>query len=71
MDPGNSAWDVLNRAAAANSLAAWFDPDGTLVVGGPDYSAPAKAKLILRRDGQGNNVLSLSETRSTRRATRS
>ncbi|MCS3803204.1 prophage tail gpP-like protein [Chromobacterium alkanivorans] len=64
VDPGNSAWDVLTRAAAANGLAAWFDPDGTLVVGGPDYSAPAKAKLILCRDGKGNNVLSLAETRS-------
>ncbi|WP_047238633.1 phage baseplate assembly protein [Chromobacterium subtsugae] len=64
VDPGNSAWDVLARAAQANGLSAWFDPDGTLVVGGPDYSQPAGARLILRRDGQGNNLLSLAETRS-------
>ncbi|MEJ8674846.1 phage baseplate assembly protein [Chromobacterium amazonense] len=64
VDPGNSAWDVLTRAAQANGLTAWFDPDGTLVVGGPDYSRPASARLILRRDGKGNNVLSLAETRS-------
>ncbi|OHX12287.1 phage tail protein [Chromobacterium sphagni] len=64
VDPGNSAWDVLSRAAQANGLTAWFDPDGTLVVGGPDYSQPASARLILRRDGKGNNVISLSETRS-------
>ncbi|WP_434631930.1 phage baseplate assembly protein [Chromobacterium sp. CV08] len=64
VDPGNSAWDVLTRAAQANGLTAWFDPDGTLVVGGPDYSRPAGARLILRRDGKGNNVISLAETRS-------
>ncbi|WP_261174559.1 phage baseplate assembly protein [Chromobacterium amazonense] len=64
VDPGNSAWDVLTRAAQANGLTAWFDPDGTLAVGGPDYSRPASARLILRRDGKGNNVLSLAETRS-------
>lgn len=64
VDPGASAWDVLTRAAAANGLTAWFDPDGTLTVGGPDYSQPVAAQLTLRRDGRGNNVLSLSETRS-------
>ncbi|MGL9774541.1 MAG: phage tail protein, partial [Sodalis sp. (in: enterobacteria)] len=34
--------------------------DNTLVVGGPDHSTPPVAALILRRDGQGNNLLRLA-----------
>ena len=52
------------HAAEANGLWPWFDPDGTLVVGGPDYSKPEVATLIMRRDGRGNNVLSLDLRRS-------
>lgn len=63
-EPGDTAWDMLRRAAEANGLWPWFEPDGTLVVGGPDYSAPAVASLILRRDGTGRNVLGLAERRS-------
>lgn len=64
VDPGVSAWDALVHAAEANGLWPWFEPDGTLMVGGPDYSLPIVATLILRRDGQGNNVLSLDPQKS-------
>ncbi|MDO9053849.1 MAG: phage tail protein [Gallionella sp.] len=64
IEPGDSAWDVLSHAAEANGLWPWFEPDGTLVVGGPDYSLPVVATLVLRRDGQGNNVISLDKTDS-------
>lgn len=64
VDPGVSAWDALVHAAEANGLWPWFEPDGTLVVGGPDYSSPEVATLILRKDGQGNNVLSLHRKKS-------
>lgn len=64
VDPGDTAWDALCHAAEANGLWPWFDPDGTLVVGGPDYSAREVATLILRRDGKGNNVISLNRTES-------
>jgi len=60
VNPGESAWSVLSDAAEANGLFPWFESDGTLVVGGPDYSAPVVASLILRRSGKGNNVLSLN-----------
>ncbi|MEW9901011.1 phage baseplate assembly protein [Chitinivorax sp. PXF-14] len=60
VEPGDTAWDALVHAAEANGLWPWFEPDGTLVVGGPDYSRPAVATLLLRRDGYGNNVLSLA-----------
>nr|WP_246579854.1 hypothetical protein [Candidatus Sodalis endolongispinus] len=42
--------------------------DGTLMVGGPDYSTPPVDALVMRRDGQGNNLLRLavSDTISSR-----
>jgi prophage tail gpP-like protein len=60
VEPGDTAWDALRNVAEANGLWPWFDPDGTLVIGGPDYSTPPVATLILRRDGQGNNVESMT-----------
>lgn len=64
VEPGASAWDTLVQAAEANGLWPWFEPDGTLVVGGPDYSVPVSATLLLRQSGKGNNVISLSMTDS-------
>jgi prophage tail gpP-like protein len=64
IEPGDSAWDSLRRAAEANGLWPWFEPDGTLVVGGPRYDMPPIATLVMREDGKGNNVLRLSEKRS-------
>lgn len=63
-EPGDSAWDSLRRAAEANGLWPWFEPDGTLVVGGPRYDLPVVAALVMRADGKGNNLLSLTEHRS-------
>lgn len=56
VEPGDTAWDVLAHAAEANGLWPWFDPDGTLVIGGPDYTTTPVATLVTRRDGKGNNV---------------
>lgn len=56
VDPGDTAWDAIQHAAEGVGLWPWFDPDGTLVVGGPDYNAAPVASLILRNDGKGNNV---------------
>lgn len=69
IEPGDTAWDALAHAAEANGLWPWFEPDGTLVIGGPDYSTPIAATLILRKNGKGNdgrrnNVLSLSKQES-------
>ena len=66
VEPGDTAWDALAHAAEANGLWPWFEPDGTLVIGGPDYSKPEVATLIMRRNGKGNNVLSLDKTESMR-----
>lgn len=64
IQPGDTVWDALANAAEANGLWPWFEPDGTLVVGGPDYSSPIVATLILMRNGKGNNVISLDKTSS-------
>ncbi|MGE0333099.1 MAG: phage baseplate assembly protein [Ramlibacter sp.] len=63
-EPGDSAWSTLQRAAEANGLWPWFEPDGTLVVGGPDYAAEPVAELVMKRDGLSNNLLSLQRRRS-------
>lgn len=64
VEPGDKAWDVLQNAAEANGLWPWFSPDGTLIVGGPDYSTAPVASLSLKRDGKGNNIESISRRRN-------
>ena len=64
VEPGDSAWETLSNAAEANGLWPWFDPDGTLVVGGPDYEAAPVATLVIRSSGEGNNALRLGRRRS-------
>lgn len=61
--PGETAWDALQKAAEVNGLWPWIEPDGTLVIGGPDYSAEPVATLVMQRDGTGN-VLSLRHNTS-------
>ncbi len=64
VEPGDSAWRALANVAEANGLWPWFAPDGTLVIGGPDYTAPPVAMLVMRKSGRGNNTLRLVEHRS-------
>lgn len=64
VDPCDTAWEVLTNAAEGSGLWPWFEPDGTLVIGGPDYSHPPVGSLVLRHDGKGNNVIQLSRNES-------
>lgn len=64
VEPGDKAWDVLQNAAEANGLFPWFSPEGTLVVGGPDYTQTPVATLVMHRDGKGNNIEAISRRRS-------
>lgn len=64
IEPGMRAWDALAKAAAGRGLWPWFEPDGTLVVGGPDYTTTPVDTLILKLNGTGNNVMELDDTRS-------
>lgn len=68
VEPGERAWETLLRACAGRGLWPWFRPDGTLVIGGPDYTAAPVATLIMRRDGKGNNLISLDEESSEERS---
>lgn len=64
IEPGQSAWEALLQVAEANGLWPWFEPDGRLVIGGPDYTAPPVAALIFNLNGEGNNVERLTVRRS-------
>lgn len=63
IEPGSRAWDALAQYAEANGLWPWLEPDGTLVVGGPDYTAAPVAELVLRLNGQNNNIKRLEVSR--------
>lgn len=68
VEPGERAWDTLMRACSARGLWPWFAPDGTLIIGGPDYTTAPVATLIMRNSGQGNNLLQLSDSSSIERS---
>lgn len=61
IEPGDTAWQALKNAAESAGLWPWFDPDGTLVVGGPDYSTPPVGRLVL-----GDMALSSTDQRIER-----
>ncbi|MCQ9325768.1 phage baseplate assembly protein [Neisseria dentiae] len=63
IEPSCRAWDALLEYADANGLWPWLEPDGTLVVGGPDYTAEPVAELVLRSNGQNNNIKRLEVSR--------
>lgn len=67
-EPGQSVWEWLQAACEANSVWPWFSPDGKLIIGAPDYTTAPVADLILRRSGEGNNVLGIWRTRSMQNA---
>lgn len=60
-EPGESAWDLLAKACEANGVAAWFDPSGVLMIGGPDYDAPPVAVLREKFDDNLTNVEGIEE----------
>lgn len=64
IEPGQRAWEALMQVAQAGGLWPWMQPDGTLVVGAPDYSVAPVGDLALKIDGADNNVASLSLRRS-------
>lgn len=63
IEPGSRAWDALLEYAEANGLWPWLESDGTLVIGGPDYTAAPVAELVLRTNGQNNNIKRLEVNR--------
>ncbi|PTQ68137.1 phage baseplate assembly protein [Pseudomonas sp. GV071] len=59
-----NAWQALTKVVEAYAAWPWMEPDGRLVIGGPDYNAAPVHTLVMRLDGKGNNVSSLSVRRS-------
>lgn len=55
IEPSETAWSAALRCANFAGLHLWFDPNGTLIVGGPDYRSPPVATLCCQKDGWRNN----------------
>lgn len=64
VEPGQTAWEALLQVAEANGLWPWVEPDGRLIIGGPDYTTPPVGALVMREDGVGNNIERLAVRRS-------
>ncbi|WP_454833141.1 phage baseplate assembly protein [Pseudomonas veronii] len=64
IEPGQTAWEALLQVSEANGLWPWVEPDGRLIIGGPDYTTPPVGALVMREDGVGNNVERLAVRRS-------
>lgn len=60
IEPGQTAWDAIINLANFAGLHAWFNPDGTLIIGGADYSSPPVATLACNQRDAANNVLSIN-----------
>ncbi len=66
IEPGQSAWDAIMRLANYAGLHAWFDPAGTLTIGGADYATPPVASLICNPGDKANNIISVTAETSLR-----
>lgn len=67
IEPGMRAWDALAEFCESNGVWPWFEPDGTLVIGGPDYTTEPVADLVIRFNGDNNNVEQLRFEQSVAR----
>lgn len=59
IEPGSTAWQTLIKLANSVGLHAWMEPDGTLVVGGADYSSPPIATLCHSMNDNRRNIQSI------------
>ena len=61
VEPGESLWDALTKAAQITGQHGWLDPDGTLQIGDP-FANPYHVQTplrLMRPLNNSNNVLSL------------
>lgn len=56
IEPAQTVWQALSHIANSVGLHAWFEPDGTLIVGGADYSSPPVATLCWSQNDARRNV---------------
>lgn len=56
IEPGETAWQALSKIAYKAGLHVWLEPDGTLVIGGADYSSPPVATLCHSKYDNRRNI---------------
>lgn len=59
IEPGETAWQALSKIAYKAGLHVWLEPDGTLVIGGADYSSPPVATLSHSKYDNRRNIQSI------------
>lgn len=59
IEPGETAWQALSKIAYKAGLHVWLEPDGTLVIGGADYSSPPVATLCHSKYDNRCNIQSI------------
>lgn len=59
IEPGETAWQALSKIAYKAGLHVWLEPDGTLVIGGADYSSPPVATLCHSKYDNRRNIQSI------------
>lgn len=65
IQPGETAWQALSKIAYKAGLHVWLEPDGTLVVGGADYSSQPVASLCHSKNDNRRNIQSIEIEYST------
>lgn len=56
IEPSQTVWQALTDIAHSVGLHPWFEPDGTLIVGGADYRSPPVATLCWGKSDVKRNV---------------
>nr|WP_303832643.1 phage tail protein [Snodgrassella alvi] len=59
IEPGETAWQALSKIAYKAGLHVWLEPDGTLVIGGADYSSPPVTTLCHSKYDNRRNIQSI------------
>lgn len=59
IEPSETVWQALIKLTNSIGLHAWFNPDGTLVIGGADYSSPPVATLCHSKTDKRHNIQSI------------
>ena len=59
IEPGETAWQALSKIAYKAGLHVWLEADGTLVIGGADYSSPPVATLCHSKYDNRRNIQSI------------
>lgn len=65
IEPSETVWQALTHIANSVGLHVWFEPDGTLIVGGADYRSPPVATLCWSKNDARRNVENVTMERDS------